>query len=189
MNERLYRSRSDRMVAGVAGGLAEIWNLDPSIVRIVWAVLVPLTGFIALLVYVVMAIVVPQEEDAGWVPPAASPAAASAPQEGGASAAADTPPTGDSSATSEIRSPAMTRAEWRAQRRSEHAARRQERGPGSGAVVLGVALVVIGAYFLLREYVPAFDPDRFWPIALIALGVLLLIVAMGRRPGSGGTSG
>ena len=55
MNERLYRSRSDRMIAGVAGGLAEIWNLDPSLVRIVWGVLVPLTGFIALLVYVVMA--------------------------------------------------------------------------------------------------------------------------------------
>ena len=34
MNERLYRSREDRMLAGVAGGLAEIWDADPSLVRI-----------------------------------------------------------------------------------------------------------------------------------------------------------
>ncbi|MDQ2933951.1 MAG: DUF5668 domain-containing protein [Chloroflexota bacterium] len=72
------------------------------------------------------------------------------------------------------------------QRRAERAARRDERAPSSGAVIVGVALVLVGAYFLLREYVPAFDPDRFWPIALIALGVLLLIVALGRRPGAGG---
>lgn len=195
MNERLYRSRSDRMIAGVAGGLAEIWNLDPSLVRIVWAVLVPLTGFIALLVYVVMAIVVPEEDESGWVPPAASPGGASTPPEGGTPVGASGAP---ASAAGEVRpgapSPGIppgptTRAEWRAQRRAGRALRRHERGPGSGAAVLGVALVIIGAYFLLREYVPAFDADRFWPIALIALGVLLLIVALGRRSGDGGTSG
>jgi len=194
MNERLYRSRSDRMIAGVAGGLAEIWNLDPSLVRIVWAVLVPLTGFIALLVYVVMAIVVPEEDESGWVPPAASPAA-SGPPEGGTPVGAGEPP---ASAAGEVTAGApspgfprapTTRAEWRAHRRADRALRRQERGPGSGAAVLGIALVIIGAYFLLREYVPAFDADRFWPIALIALGVLLLIVALSRRSGDGRTPG
>ena len=43
MGTRLYRSRDDRMLAGVAGGLAEIWDADPSLVRILWAILVPLT--------------------------------------------------------------------------------------------------------------------------------------------------
>ena len=60
MNERLYRSRDDRMLAGVAGGLAEIWDADPSLIRIVWALLVVLTGGVALLVYIIMAIVVPE---------------------------------------------------------------------------------------------------------------------------------
>ena len=60
MNERLYRSRGDRMLAGVAGGLAEIWDADPALVRIVWALLVVLTGGLALLVYIIMAIVVPE---------------------------------------------------------------------------------------------------------------------------------
>jgi phage shock protein C len=70
MNEHLYRSRDDRMLAGVAGGLAEIWDADPSLIRIVWAMLVVLTGGLALLVYIIMAIVVP-EQDA--LTPAGSP--------------------------------------------------------------------------------------------------------------------
>lgn len=192
MNERLYRSRSDRMIAGVAGGLAEIWNLDPSLVRIVWAVLVPLTGFIALLVYVVMAIVVPEEDESGWVPPAAS---SSTPPEDGTSVGAGGPPASAAGAeTPRAPSPGIppaptTRAEWRAQRRAHRALRRQERAPGSAAAVLGVALVIVGAYFLLREYVPAFDADRFWPIALIVLGVVLLVAAIRPRSGDGGSSG
>src|SRR3990172_5175535 len=73
MDDRLYRSRDERMIAGVAGGLAERLDLDPSLVRIIWAVLVLPTGFLALLVYVVMAIVVPgAERDA---PPEAAAAA------------------------------------------------------------------------------------------------------------------
>ena len=58
---RLYRSRDDRMLAGVAGGLAEMWGADPSLVRVIWALLVIFTGGIALLVYIVMALVVPEE--------------------------------------------------------------------------------------------------------------------------------
>ena len=61
MNDRLYRSRDDRLLAGVAGGLAEYWDADPSLIRIVWALLTIFTGGIALLVYIVMAIVVPED--------------------------------------------------------------------------------------------------------------------------------
>ena len=72
MSGRLFRSRDDRMLAGVAGGLAEMWDADPSLVRLVWALLVIFTGGIALLVYIVMAIVVPEEDD---VVPGGMPAA------------------------------------------------------------------------------------------------------------------
>ena len=59
MNDRLYRSRDDRMLAGVAGGLAEHWDADPSLIRLVWALLVIFTGGIALIVYIVMALILP----------------------------------------------------------------------------------------------------------------------------------
>lgn len=60
MRERLYRSVDDRMIAGVCGGIAARLDIDPSIVRVVWALLVFPTGLVALAAYVVMWLVVPQ---------------------------------------------------------------------------------------------------------------------------------
>lgn len=61
MSERLYRSRTDRVLAGVCGGLAERLHVDPALIRIAWVVLALTTGVVPFLVlYVVMAIVVPE---------------------------------------------------------------------------------------------------------------------------------
>jgi hypothetical protein len=57
---------------------------------------------------------------------------------------------------------------------------------GSFALPVGAGLVVLGAYLLLRQYIPALDFNRIWPVFLIATGVLLLIVAMRGRPGGSG---
>ncbi|MEZ0241124.1 MAG: PspC domain-containing protein, partial [Chloroflexota bacterium] len=60
MHERLYRSRDDRMIFGVAGGMADWLDVDPAIVRIVWALLI-FAGGAGLLLYIVAAIVIPEE--------------------------------------------------------------------------------------------------------------------------------
>ena len=60
MNRRLYRCRNDRRLAGVAGGVAEFFELDPSLVRLFW-VLSIFVGGIGLFLYVAMAIIVPLE--------------------------------------------------------------------------------------------------------------------------------
>lgn len=62
MRERLYRSRTDRMLFGVAGGLARYLNLDSAIVRLVW-VLLFLAGGAGILLYIVAAIVIPEEPE------------------------------------------------------------------------------------------------------------------------------
>ncbi len=59
-NRRLYRSRTDRMISGVCGGLGEYLNIDPTVVRLLFALSL-LIGGTGLLVYVVMLIVVPEE--------------------------------------------------------------------------------------------------------------------------------
>ena len=59
MRERLYRSRNERMFLGVAGGLAEWFDVDPSIVRLAF-VLFSLAGGAGLIVYIAMAIFVPE---------------------------------------------------------------------------------------------------------------------------------
>lgn len=56
---RLYKSRDDRFLFGVAGGLAEYFDIDPVLVRVGWVLLTIATGGIGLLVYIVMAIITP----------------------------------------------------------------------------------------------------------------------------------
>jgi phage shock protein C len=65
---RLYRSADDRILAGVAGGLADYLDIDPVIVRIIWFVSVFVTGSATFWIYLIMAIVVPIEP-AEWHAP------------------------------------------------------------------------------------------------------------------------
>ena len=51
------------MVAGVAGGLAEYIDVDPTIVRLIWVALLLTTGPIALFLYLLCAIIIPREPD------------------------------------------------------------------------------------------------------------------------------
>ena len=172
MDDRLYRSRSDRIISGVAAGLAERLDVDPSIVRVVWALLVLPTGFFALLAYVVMAIVVPEEPpqpaDAGGAPLGVAAA--------GPGASAEGSPTTPSPAVQGW--PAtVPSAGLQAGRRAEREARRAaRRADGSnGALVFGAILIVVGTLFFVRQFLPAIDFDIFWPSALVVLGVVLVI--------------
>ncbi len=59
--KRLYRSRKDRMFAGVCGGLGEYIVVDPTVVRLLTTVIALSTGVVAmLLVYFIMMIIIPE---------------------------------------------------------------------------------------------------------------------------------
>jgi phage shock protein C len=60
VNRRLYRCRTDRRLAGVAGGVAEFFDLDPTLVRVLWFLSIFLGG-LGVLLYIGMAIIVPLE--------------------------------------------------------------------------------------------------------------------------------
>jgi phage shock protein C len=55
---KLYRSRSQRMLAGVCGGLAEYFNLDATLIRVLFLILTVFGGT-GLVIYLVMWIIVP----------------------------------------------------------------------------------------------------------------------------------
>ncbi|MDR1465221.1 MAG: PspC domain-containing protein [Oscillospiraceae bacterium] len=64
MQKKLYRSRTNKSIAGVCGGLAAYLNMDVSVVRILYAVLSLFTsGFPGLLLYVILWAVVPEEPE------------------------------------------------------------------------------------------------------------------------------
>ena len=61
---KLYRSRTDRKLAGICGGLAQYFNADTTLIRVLFVVLA-LLGGPGLVIYLLMWILVPQEpEDA-----------------------------------------------------------------------------------------------------------------------------
>ena len=61
--KRLYRSRTDRKIAGVCGGLAGYLGIDPVIPRLVWIVFALAAGM-GVLAYIICWLVVPQEPEA-----------------------------------------------------------------------------------------------------------------------------
>ena len=57
--KRLYKSRNNKMICGVCAGIADYFNLDPSIVRVLWAVLALAAGT-GVLAYIACAIILPE---------------------------------------------------------------------------------------------------------------------------------
>ena len=62
MEKRLYRLREGRMVCGVCGGIAKYFRLDPTVVRLVWAV-ASCFAFAGVIAYVAAALIIPEEPD------------------------------------------------------------------------------------------------------------------------------
>ena len=57
---KLVRSTTDRKIAGIAGGMAQYFNVDATLMRILW-ILVALPGGLSILIYFVLWIVIPEE--------------------------------------------------------------------------------------------------------------------------------
>ncbi len=60
MKKRLTRSKKDRMIAGVCGGMAEYFDIDPTLVRLA-LVLITLMGGAGILAYIVAWIIMPEK--------------------------------------------------------------------------------------------------------------------------------
>ncbi len=193
MDDRLYRSRDDRMIAGVAGGLAERYDLDPSLVRIGWALLILFTGGLFLLLYIVMVIVVPEEPSAatpagpagtdGWAAAPASGTAVTGPASTtdpspagstGADAGSQASVTAGTPGTTSASAPALSAREAR------RAARRERRDTSGAPLIIGAVLVIVGGLAFAGQVFPQLDFDLIWPIGLIILGVALVVGATRR---------
>ena len=63
MKKRLYRSRKNRMIAGVCGGLGEYFDIDPTIIRVVAVILLLPGGLPGFLPYIILWVVVPTDPE------------------------------------------------------------------------------------------------------------------------------
>ncbi len=60
-NKKLYRSNTDKMIAGVCGGLGTYFNVDPTLIRLIFALLVVFGVGSGILLYIILAIIMPLE--------------------------------------------------------------------------------------------------------------------------------
>jgi phage shock protein C len=166
MNRRLFRSPDDRVLAGVAGGMAEAWDLDPALVRVGWALLIIVSGGVFLLLYLVMALVVPLRP-AGMTWSAAMAGGPATPM------GPDGSPEGATPGAMPPAGPPSSSPNWsyRPQRRSDN----------NGALVVGLILIGAGAFFLARQFIPALNWSLVWPVIVIGGGLLLILLALTRR--------
>ena len=151
MPDRLQRSTTNRVWSGVAGGVADYFQIDPTLVRVIFVIATILTGGLFFIVYIALIVIMPLPG-----------------QRGPFDSATTTPPAsgaaGDPSSTT-----AMTPSTTPYQHSPEAAARRRE-GAGWLLLALGVVFLLAnaGAFRLV-------DLRYLWPLALIALGAFIVL--------------
>jgi phage shock protein C len=189
VTDRLYRSPTDRVIAGVAGGLAVWLNVDASLVRLAWVLLAIFSGGIFVLVYIVLMIVVPLPPP-GWVPQprgtvggwqAGGPGAIPGWQPGGDPPAGTGPPPTPGSSGWGAPQPGSS-SSWSAPQQPWTPGPRAGQNAG---IVAGAILIVLGVWFLIAPYI-RIDWQLVWPLVVILLGGALIAGAMRRnRPPDG----
>lgn len=60
MQKRLYRSKDERMIWGICGGMAKYFDFDPTIIRVLWVVSLFFGGF-GIIAYIILRFVIPLE--------------------------------------------------------------------------------------------------------------------------------
>ena len=61
MNKKLYRSKTQMKISGVCGGIAEYFNIDPTLVRLLWVLLTLLNLLIGIVAYVACVFIIPED--------------------------------------------------------------------------------------------------------------------------------
>jgi len=177
MEKRLYRSRTDRMIGGVCGGLGTYFGVDPSLIRLAFVLLFVFGGS-GFLLYLILWIVLPEEGRTYTSPEQTMRANAQdmanrarqmgeevrtafggSPSAGGSSGAE-----GSSASVAETSSALLSEP------------KPAPAVAGNGARVFAIIIIAMGVLFLLNNLFPGFwSFGQWWPAILILLGVALLI--------------
>jgi phage shock protein C len=208
---RLYRCRHDRLLAGVASGMAEYLEIDPTVVRILWILSAFLGGF-TILLYIILVFVIPLEPSGepgapgggpqsavaadgaipGWTAPSDAPlsetlppwASSSAAPSPGTSAPDAMSAAGTASAAAGTAATAPGAPGGPAPATWPAPPHRHPAGvhDGRAGLFLGVLLVVFGAIALANALLPGWAAAGvLGPAFLVALGVALMVVAATNR--------
>ncbi len=149
--QKLYRSNTDRIIAGVCGGLGKFFQIDPFVIRILFVIFAFMGGG-GVLLYLILTIIIPKEPLASLDPHA---------------------PSSNDFATDAKET--MENARHNIRRNFEDF---QSRAHG-WTLFLGVVLILLGLITLFRNLFPGLiilpSARIFWPLILIAIGLFVIL--------------
>ncbi len=145
--ERLYRSKTNKVIGGVAGGLADYFNIDVVLTRVVF-VLLALFGGGGVLIYIVMWIIIPSQDTFS-----------NNTQKHGYT---------DGSTTNE------SGVDDNGESTSSEIVSNKNRKPSNTGLIAGIILIFVGLIFLADRLMPWYNITDFWPLLLVVVGVLMI---------------
>jgi phage shock protein C len=159
MDKKLHRSQTDKIIAGTAGGIGEYFEVDPTIVRLIF-VLITVLGGSGVLLYLILWVLIPKNLEGKMVI--------------------------DKNRVKEVAGEIKDRAEAFGKGIKEEFKKEpsviEEKSRRSGGL-FGWILVIAGILFLINVFYPIsfrYFAFRFWPVGLILLG-FILIFRSGRK--------
>ncbi len=152
--KRLFRSRNERVIWGVCGGLAQYFAIDPVIVRILMVLLAFADG-IGILAYIIMAIAIPGEDST-------SKKLEDTARENAAEIRQTAEEVGNSLRSGNEQEQASDEKNIELKRRRR--------------IVIGVIIIVVGLIFLATNFNLFwwFSWNKWWPVTLIIAGLLIV---------------
>ena len=164
-SKTLYRSRDEQMVGGVCAGIADYFEIDPTIVRLVVVLLVLVSNGAIIVAYIVLWAVVPEEPlesvQGGRIVMPEETGSTPSSRPGPDSPPPPAPP--PVSTPGPAADPLLRTTPHPVPGRS-----------GRGSVWLGVALIFVGIVLLVQMLVPALSLWQFWPVIIIVAGLLII---------------
>ncbi|MBS4535500.1 PspC domain-containing protein [Clostridium sp. D2Q-14] len=134
MSKKLFKSSRDKKIDGVCGGVAEYLEVDPSIIRLIWAITVFVNG-IGVFLYIIAAIILPRDVDVVGE--------------------REVYEEGDMNYSKE--------------------------GKEDNSKLLGLILIGLGIFFVLRRFFFVFHSRYMWPLLLVGAGVFLILRGKGNN--------
>lgn len=158
------------MISGVCAGIAEYFDVDPTLVRLLAVILLVLGNAATFIVYIVLAVVVPEApaDAAPRVEPAGSEAASEAETNGGNTTASPAAQPDDPSPAADDPPAAPPVPETPPTPTPEGTPRARH---VSGGITAGLVLIAVGAIMLVARFVPDYGWWNLWPLIIVFAGI------------------
>jgi len=156
MQKKLYRSRKDYMIAGVCGGIAEYFDVDSTLVRLL-AVLIVFLGGAGVVAYIIAWIIIPK-----------NPEQVSDENFEKSGKLKEKIKKGTENVIKEVK-------EYFESEEPYHKSEKNRR------ILGGIIIIVIGLIFLLNNFFPWTGWSKLWPLILIVVGITIMIQAFKKK--------